>query len=299
MDDDIDLIGADTKEPASFDDLEALVHHGGGIDGDAVAHAPVGVGEGLFDGNVGEIFDGHFAKRAAGSGENEAADFGIERSFGWLLGSKFRPGDEGTRRGEAITYQRPMITQEVTFCPRETLEKAPASTEALVDSVVLRINGEQFPARLRGGGHDEFPGNDEDFLVGESDGATELDGFVGGFEADHANRSGDNDIGVGMGGYGEHAFAAVVDGGKWVEILFAEAAGEFIGKLRSGEGDDVGMMAKDLAIELIKIVAGGEGHHVEMIGKRFDHGESLAANGAGGTEDGEAFHWKFSVISSQ
>jgi hypothetical protein len=53
-----------------------------------------------------------------------------------------------------------------------------------------------------------------------------------------------------------------------------------------------------LAIELIEIVAGGEGQHVEMIGKRFDHGESLAANGAGGTEDGEKFHKKL-VVSSR
>ena len=52
MDDNVDLVGADTEEPAGFDDLEAFVHHGGGINGDAVAHAPVGMGEGLFDGNV-------------------------------------------------------------------------------------------------------------------------------------------------------------------------------------------------------------------------------------------------------
>jgi hypothetical protein len=298
MDDDIDLIGADAKEPASFDDLEALVHHGGGIDGDAVAHAPVGMREGLFDSNVGEIFDGRLAKRTAGSGKNEAADFGIEGSFGWLLGSEFRSGNECAWRGEEITYQRPVITGQVTFCPRETLEKAPAGAEALVDSVVLGIDGEQFPARLSGGGHDEFAGSDEYFFVGESDGAAELDGFVGGFEADHADSGGNNDVGTGVRSDGEHAFAAMVDGGKWVEILFAEAAGEFIGKLRSGEGDDVGMMAKDLAAELVEIVAGGEGDYVEVIGERFDDGESLPANGAGGAEDGEKFHKK-SVVSSR
>jgi hypothetical protein len=255
--------------------------------------------EGLFDGNVVETFDGRFAKRTAGSGENEATDFGVEGSFGWLLGSKFRPGDECAWWGEAITYQRPVITRQVTLCPCETLEKAPTGAEALVDGVVLGIDGEQFPARLRGCGHHEFAGSDEDFLVGEGNGTAELDGFVSGFEADNAYRSGNNYVDVGMGGYGEHAFAAMVDGREGLQILLAEAAGEFIGKFGGGEGDDVGMMAEDLATELIEIVASGKGDHVEMIGERLDDGESLSTNGAGGTEDGEVFHWKFSVISSQ
>ena len=79
MDDDVDLVGSDAEEPAGFDDFETLIHHGGGIDGDAVAHFPVGVGEGLIDGDVGELVDGRFAEWAAGGGEDDSAHFRVER----------------------------------------------------------------------------------------------------------------------------------------------------------------------------------------------------------------------------
>jgi hypothetical protein len=77
MDDDVDLIGTDTKKPAGFDDLKPLVHHGGGIDGDAVAHAPVGMSQGLGGSDGFEGLEGRFAERATGGGEDDAADFGV------------------------------------------------------------------------------------------------------------------------------------------------------------------------------------------------------------------------------
>ncbi len=79
MDKDVDLIGADAEKPASLDDLKTLVHHGGGIDGDAVAHTPVGMSEGLGRSDGLEGLEGRFAEGAAGSGEDDAADFGMAR----------------------------------------------------------------------------------------------------------------------------------------------------------------------------------------------------------------------------
>jgi hypothetical protein len=75
MNDDVDLIGTQVEEPARFDDFEAFVHQGGGIDGDAVAHFPVGMGESLLDGDVSELRERRFAEGATGSGEDDAADF--------------------------------------------------------------------------------------------------------------------------------------------------------------------------------------------------------------------------------
>lgn len=80
MNDDVDLIRAHVEEPVGFDDFETFVHHRGGVDGDAIAHAPVGMIEGLLDGDAGEFGERRFAEGATGSGEDEAADFGIERS---------------------------------------------------------------------------------------------------------------------------------------------------------------------------------------------------------------------------
>ena len=162
--------------------------------------------------------------------------------------------------------------------------------EALVDGVVFGIDGEQFPARLCGGGHDEFAGSDEDFLIGKRDGAAEGDGLVGGFEADNTDRGGDDDVRGGMSAGGEHAFAAVMDGGERREILFFETAREFVGELRGGDGDEFGMMAKDLREESVEIIAGGEDGDAEFVRKGFDDGEGLASDGAGAAEDGEGLH---------
>jgi hypothetical protein len=73
-----------------------------------------------------------------------------------------------------------------------------AGTEALVDGVVFAVDGEQFPARFGGRGHDEFTSGDENFFVGESDGAAKFDGFVGGFKSNDTDGGGNNDVGVGV-----------------------------------------------------------------------------------------------------
>ena len=73
MDDDIDLVGTDVEKPAGLDDLETFVHHGGGIDGDAVAHAPVGMREGLLGSDGAELAERRFAEGAAGGGEDRGA----------------------------------------------------------------------------------------------------------------------------------------------------------------------------------------------------------------------------------
>ena len=83
------------------------------------------------------------------------------------------------------------------------------------------IDGEQFPARFVGGGHDQFAGSDEDFLVGEGDGASQFYRFVGGFEADDPDSGGEDNFGVAVSGDGKHSLAAMVDGRKRREIFFA------------------------------------------------------------------------------
>jgi hypothetical protein len=57
-----------------LDQLEALVHHGGGIDGNLVAHVPVGVGNGLFRRRPGHFGQRPFPKRSAGRCQYDALD---------------------------------------------------------------------------------------------------------------------------------------------------------------------------------------------------------------------------------
>ena len=100
MSDDFDLIRANIEEPVRLDDLEAFVHHRGGIDGDAVAHPPVGMRQGLLGRNVGELRERSFAERAAGRGQHQAAHFPARSSAQTLMqrvvlavhGEKFASG---------------------------------------------------------------------------------------------------------------------------------------------------------------------------------------------------------------
>jgi len=119
MNGDLDAVGGKVEEAAGFDDFEALVEHGGGVDGDALAHDPGGVFEGLGGGDAVEVGQRGVTKRPAGCGEPDLLD---------LIGG--------------------------------------SGAEALVDGVVLGINGEEVYVVLAGGGEDEVARGNEAFLVG-------------------------------------------------------------------------------------------------------------------------------------
>ena len=68
VDRDLDPGGGEIEEAAGLDDLEALVHHGGGIDGDALPHDPGGVLEGLLRGDAVKVGEWRVAEGASGGG---------------------------------------------------------------------------------------------------------------------------------------------------------------------------------------------------------------------------------------
>ena len=47
MNHDVNFVEIHAEKPARFDHFETLVHERGGVDGDALAHFPVGVRQGL------------------------------------------------------------------------------------------------------------------------------------------------------------------------------------------------------------------------------------------------------------
>jgi hypothetical protein len=86
-----------------------------------------------------------------------------------------------------------------------------AAAQALVDGVVLGVDGQQRDVVLAGGGEDEVAGGDEAFLVGEADGLAGADGGVGGFEAGDADDGGDDEVNFGQSGDADGAGGAVDD----------------------------------------------------------------------------------------
>ena len=76
MDDDIHPLRRHRKKPYGLNQLKALIHHGGGIDRDLRAHAPVGVVERLLTVTPRQFFFRPAEKRAAG---------GVSRIFSSVL----------------------------------------------------------------------------------------------------------------------------------------------------------------------------------------------------------------------
>ena len=68
MDDDLNLREIHAEKPFGLNHFEALVHERGGVNGDALAHLPIGMREGLFWRDLFELRDGSFAERASGGG---------------------------------------------------------------------------------------------------------------------------------------------------------------------------------------------------------------------------------------
>ncbi len=189
MDGDLDAGGREVEEAAGFDDLEALVEHGGGVDGDALTHDPGGMFEGLGGGDAVEVGEGGVAEGAPGGSEPDLLDFG-----------------------------------------------GGAGAEALVDGVVLGVDGEEGYVVLAGGGEDEVAGGYEAFFVGEADGFAGQDGGVGGFEAGHSYDGGYDEVDGREGGAADCAGGAVDDFDAGDAVLF-EAGLKLVGEGFGGYGD--------------------------------------------------------------
>ena len=74
MDEHLDAIDRQVEEPTCLDDLEALVHHAGGVDGDLSTHLPVGVLERLCGSDMLHLFERESAERSAAGCEQEFLD---------------------------------------------------------------------------------------------------------------------------------------------------------------------------------------------------------------------------------
>ena len=187
--------GGEVEEAAGLDDLEAFVHHGGRVDGDALAHDPGGMFEGLLWGDVFEVGQGGVAEGAARCGEPDLLHFGCG-----------------------------------------------AAAQALVDGVVLGVDGKEGYVVLPGGGEDELACGYEALFVGEADGLAGADCGVGGFESGYAYDCGDYEVDLGQCGDVDGACGAVDDfnAGDGCGFEANEQSGcEGFG----GEGDDSGAPA--------------------------------------------------------
>jgi hypothetical protein len=132
-----------------------------------------------------------------------------------------------------------------------------ADAQALVDGVVLAVDGQDGDVALAGGGGEDFAGGHHALLVGQADGLAGQDGGVGGFEAGDADDGRDDEIRLGQGGAGDGACGAVDDFDAGDAGLF-EARGELAGQFFGGQRDDLRPPADGLREGFVEVAPGGQ-----------------------------------------
>ena len=214
------------EEAAGLDDLQSLVEHGRGVDGDALAHDPGGVLERLRGRDVVEVCERGVAEGAAGGGEPDLLD---------LVGC--------------------------------------AAAQALVDGVVLGVDGQQVDTAFACGREDEVAGGDEALLVGEADGLAGENCGVGGLEAGDADDGGDDEVGLGQRGDADGSGGAVDDFGAG-DSGGLQARAELVGEVvRWLMETSCGRQRSALREGDVEVRAGGEGDGQEAIGVRLADAE--------------------------
>ena len=146
-----------------------------------------------------------------------------------------------------------------------------AAAEALVDGVVLGVDGQKVDAAFAGGGEDEVAGGDEALLVGEADGFAGEDRSVRGLESGDTDDGGDDEAGLGERGDADGSRSAVDDLGGDSGRLQARA--ELVGKALRADGDELRVPARALGYSRLQVRARCKSDRLEAVWMRFTEAE--------------------------
>ncbi len=165
-----------------------------------------------------------------------------------------------------------------------------SATQALVNGVVLAIYRQQFFASLVRGGHHQFTGGNQHFLVGKRDSLTELHCLVSSFKSHHTNRGGNHNVSTRMGANRKHAFAAMMNLRKFLNSLLAQPCREGICLLGIPHRHQFRLITHNLPHEFIQVAARGQRNHAKSGSQRIHYRQALAANRTGRTKNGNLLH---------
>ena len=153
MDCDIHFVRGNSEEPARFDHFEPLVHEGGGVDRDFLAHSPRRMIERLCPGYRKQSFFGGFPEGSSRGRQNQAPDFA-----------------------------------------------AASSAQALVDGIVLAVDGENLHALFFRFLHHELPRHHKSLFVSQSQLFSRLERAVGGEQPRRSRNGRERQCHFGMAG---------------------------------------------------------------------------------------------------
>ena len=159
---------------------------------------------------------------------------------------------------------------------------------ALVDGVVLAVDGQDGHVALARGGGEDLAGRNHAFLVGEAHWLAGENRGMRGFKACDANDRGDNEIRLGQGRASDGSLGAVHDFDSR-DAGLGQARAQFGGQFFSGHRDDLRSPAHRLCKGFVDVAPGGQRRDRIAVGKLLNYGEGALSDGAGGTEDGESF----------
>src|SRR5579872_2593458 len=164
-----------------------------------------------------------------------------------------------------------------------------SATKALMDCVVLAVNGKQWLALVPGFGGDKFSRCDQAFFVGQADGFAGANRLVSSFEPGNSHNSAYYKIDLRMSSNVNVSGSAMGDFNVGDPNRF-QSRSEVRG-MRFGSHRD---HSRTPALRLLKckldISSGGERYHLKSVGERFDHTESAAADAAGRSQNRNTFH---------
>jgi hypothetical protein len=134
------------------------------------------------------------------------------------------------------------------------------------------------------------PGGNEDFFIRERDILALLDRLVRGGQADHADSGGDDRVRIRVSGDAFDSFRAEKDFDWFTVLLAMNGRAEFsCGKL-GGDGNNLGMMTRNLFGDERDVGARGKRDHLKSARERINNTQTLAADRTGGTQNRDSFH---------
>jgi len=250
----VNFVEAHVEKPAGFDDFEALVHHCGGIYGDALPHLPIWMRQSLFWCDLRKTGQWQFPERAARCCKHEAADlsgFPTTKALvdGVVLAVYRQQRDSGASYGGHDDFAR--CDQNFLICQRDVL--------AELDGFV----GCRQADYSDGGG-------DYDLGIG-----------VRGY-ALHPFWSKQD---LGARHTGGRAFLVL-----WPAVLGFKSAAKSASGGFASDRYNRWVEFRDLLGREFDVRTGGQRDDLEFAGVRFNDVESLTSNGPGGAQDGNLLH---------
>mmetsp|Transcript_1180 Transcript_1180/g.4669 ORF Transcript_1180/g.4669 Transcript_1180/m.4669 type:complete len:477 (-) Transcript_1180:87-1517(-) len=239
----VDVIVRSAVQVVRLDHLQRLVHEGRRVARDLRAHVPVRVRRGLLLQKRGVLL---------GTAEHLLVRDVAERAAG---GGE----DDSAKRvlGQAL--------------------------DALENSGVLRVRGEDLHSVLHGEGHDGGPARDERLFVGEADVLARLDGGDGGGQARASDNAGDRGVHVLVPRHLDHALLAVQKLGRGTVHVLDHLA-KLLEIRAVADGDHLGLELLDLLREHVQVLARAQRHDLELVGVLLRDVQRLRADGAGGAQ---------------